>query len=88
MTERSRSPPPTKVSEEPTLASVQDNMVKQFEQMMKQFEQLSGNQTTMKNEVDLMGVRINDIEASTNTKFESLEKCLDRADMAINEISM
>ena len=86
MTERSRSPPPTKVSEEPTLGSVQDNMMKQFEQIMKQFEQLSGNRTTMKNEMNMMGVRINGIEANTNTKFESLEKRLDRADMAINEI--
>ena len=86
MTDRSRSPPPAKVAEEPSLATIQDTMFKQFEQMMKKFEQLEGNRIAMNNGMGVMGSKINDMEASANLKFESLEKRLDQHDLAINEI--
>ena len=92
MTERSRSPPPGKATEEQSQAadqSVQDsmnNMAGMLQSMMKQFEEMKGIQSSMKDGLGEMGIKINGMEASANLKFESLEKRLDQHDLAINGI--
>ena len=92
MTERSRSPPPSNAAEEQsqaTVQSVQDpltNMTSMFQKMMKQFEEMKGTQNSMKDGLGAMGIKIDDMEASANLKFESLEKRLDQHDLATNEI--
>ena len=65
MTERSRSPPPSKAAEEQsqaTIQSVQDTMTNMFETMMKKFEQMEGTQTIMNNGIGAMGIKIGDME--------------------------
>ena len=92
MSERSRSPPPSKATEEQSPAADKsvhakiDNLTSMFQTMMEQFGEMKGTQNHMKNGLDGLGVKINELETNSNTKFASIEKKLHDHDMVINEI--
>ena len=53
---------------------------------MKKFEQMEGTQNAMNIGVGAMSTKIGEMATSANVKFESIEKRLDKHDLAINEI--
>ena len=92
MSERSRSPPPSKATEEQSPAADKsvhakmDHPTNLFQTMMEQFGEMKGTQNHMKNGLEGLGVKISEMETNSNAKFESIEKKLHDHDMAINEM--